>query len=80
MKETFSRVTSSTSFKFVVIGILSLLLVLYSFLFTTLQLQDFSLLFGSVGIFAVIAIIMFVSRKVNWYKESPGESKKLTEK
>ena len=47
----------------------SLLLVLYAFLYTTLQLQDFSLLFGSVGIFAVIAIIMFVSRKVNWYRE-----------
>ncbi len=47
----------------------TLLAVLYGFLYTTLQLQDFSLLFGSVGIFAVIAIIMFVSRKVNWYKE-----------
>lgn len=48
----------------------SLLVVLYAFLYTTLQLQDFSLLFGSVGIFTVIAIIMYVSRKVNWYKES----------
>jgi inner membrane protein len=47
----------------------SLLMVLYAFLYTTLQLQDFSLLFGSVGIFAIIAIIMYVSRKVNWYKE-----------
>lgn len=47
----------------------SLLLVLYAFLYTTLQMQDFSLLFGSVGIFAVIATIMFVSRKVNWYRE-----------
>jgi len=54
----------------------SLLLVLYAFLYTTLQMQDFSLLFGSVGIFAVIAIIMYVSRKVNWYREreiSDGE-------
>lgn len=52
----------------------SLLAALYAFLYTTLQLQDFSLLFGSVGIFTVIAIIMFVSRKVNWYKEQdkPG--------
>lgn len=47
----------------------SLLLVLYAFLYTTLQMQDFSLLFGSIGIFLVIAIIMFVSRKVNWYRE-----------
>ena len=48
----------------------SLLTVLYAFLYTTLQLQDFSLLFGSVGIFAVIAVIMYVSRKVNWYREN----------
>lgn len=47
----------------------ALLLVLYAFLYTTLQMQDFSLLFGSVGIFVVMAIIMFVSRKVNWYRE-----------
>lgn len=55
----------------------SLLLVLYAFLYTTLQMQDFSLLFGSVGIFLVMAIIMFVSRKVNWYREreiGKGES------
>jgi inner membrane protein len=47
----------------------ALLLVLYAFLYTTLQMQDFSLLFGSVGIFVVMAIIMYVSRKVNWYRE-----------
>ena len=55
----------------------ALLVVLYAFLYTTLQMQDFSLLFGSVGIFVVMAIIMFVSRKVNWYREreiSQGES------
>lgn len=48
----------------------SLLLVIYAFLFTTLQLQDYSLLFGSVGIFLVMAIIMYVSRKVSWYRET----------
>ncbi len=47
----------------------SLLLVLYGYLFTTLQLQDLSLLMGSVGLFIVLAIIMIVSRKLNWYKE-----------
>jgi inner membrane protein len=52
----------------------SLLLVLYAFLYTTLQLQDFALLFGSVGIFTVIAIIMFVSRKINWYREQVDQN------
>ncbi len=55
----------------------SLLLVLYAFLYTTLQLQDFSLLFGSVGIFAVIAIIMFVSRKVNWFRERETQNREV---
>jgi inner membrane protein len=55
----------------------SLLLVLYAFLYTTLQLQDFSLLFGSVGIFAVIAVIMFVSRKVNWYREQETQDDEI---
>ncbi len=55
----------------------ALLLVIYAFLFTTLQLQDYSLLFGSVGIFVVVAIIMYVSRKVSWYKESELEQSDL---
>ncbi|MEZ5071262.1 MAG: cell envelope integrity protein CreD [Bacteroidales bacterium] len=46
-----------------------LLAVLYAFLYTTLQMQDFALLLGSLGIFLVLAIIMYVSRKVNWYKD-----------
>jgi len=41
---------------------------LYIFLFVILQLEDMALLFGSVGLFIALAIIMYVSRKVNWYK------------
>jgi inner membrane protein len=40
---------------------------LYSFLYTILQLQDYSLLIGSIGLFVTLAIIMYLSRKVNWY-------------
>jgi len=46
-----------------------LLLALYGFLFTTLQLQELSLLMGSIGLFLILAVIMIVSRKINWYKE-----------
>lgn len=41
--------------------------LLYGFLFTILQLEDYSLLFGSIALFVILAIVMFVSRKVNWY-------------
>jgi inner membrane protein len=40
---------------------------LYTYLFVLIQLQDYALLFGSIGLFVIIAIIMFYSRKINWY-------------
>jgi inner membrane protein len=46
---------------------LSLVLVLlYSYIFTILQLQDYALLLGSVGLFLTLAIVMYYSRKVQW--------------
>jgi len=42
---------------------------LYLFLFTILQLQDYALLAGSVGLFIILAIIMRVSQQVKWYSE-----------
>jgi inner membrane protein len=46
-----------------------ILLSLYGFLFVLLQLQDYSLLFGSIGLFIVLGIFMYLTRKINWYKE-----------
>jgi len=43
------------------------LIILYAFLFIILQLQDYSLLLGSIGLFLALAIVMYLSRKVNWY-------------
>ncbi len=50
------------------------LVVLYVFLFTILELQDFSLLLGSIGLFIALAIVMFLSRKVDWYSNLPEEN------
>jgi inner membrane protein len=41
--------------------------ILYSFLFVILQQQDFALLIGSTGLFAILGIVMFVTRKIDWY-------------
>ena len=46
------------------------LTVVYSFLFVVLQLQDYALLVGSLGL-VVLGTVMFLSRNVNWY--SPAE-------
>ncbi|NOQ28287.1 MAG: cell envelope integrity protein CreD [Bacteroidales bacterium] len=43
------------------------LTVLYVFLFTVIQLQDYSLLLGSIGLFLALALVMYLSRKVDWY-------------
>ncbi len=43
---------------------------LYSFLFTILQLQDYALLAGSIGLFVILAIIMRASQKIKWYPEA----------
>jgi inner membrane protein len=46
---------------------LSVILVLmYSYIFTILQLQDYSLLLGSIGLFLTLAIIMHFSKRIQW--------------
>ncbi len=52
-----------------------LLTLIYGFIFIVLQLEDYALLAGSVGIFAALAAVMFYSRNVDWYNLS-GDSEK----
>ncbi len=42
---------------------------IYGFLFVTLRLQDYSLLMGTAGLFAVLGIVMYVTRNIDWYEE-----------
>ncbi len=42
---------------------------LYLSLFTILQLQDYALLAGSIGLFAILTIIMRASQQIKWYPE-----------
>ena len=45
----------------------SMLVVLYIFFYSLLQLQDFALLIGSLGLLIILATIMFLTRNVDWY-------------
>lgn len=45
-----------------------LLIVQYGFVFTLIQLQDYALLMGSIGLFITLAIVMYFSRKIKWDK------------
>jgi len=42
------------------------LTVVYGYIFTIIQLQDYALLMGSIGLFLALAIIMYFSRKLQW--------------
>jgi inner membrane protein len=43
------------------------LLLLYGYLYILLMNQDYALLIGSLGLFVALAIIMYITRKVDWY-------------
>jgi inner membrane protein len=39
---------------------------LYAFIFVIIQLENYALLVGSIGLFIILAIIMFASKKIDW--------------
>jgi len=47
--------------------IAGVLIILYGFLYIILQLQDYALLLGSLGLFIILAIVMYVTRKIDWF-------------
>ena len=44
-----------------------MLMMFYGFMYVILQLQDYSLLIGTVVLFIILAAIMFFTRKINWF-------------
>lgn len=47
-----------------------LLIIFYAFIFIIIIQQDFSLLLGSIGLFLIVCLLMYFSRKINWYREA----------
>jgi inner membrane protein len=41
--------------------------LLYGYLYVLLMNEDFALLIGSIGLFVILATIMFATRRVDWY-------------
>lgn len=41
---------------------------IYAFVFVTLQLADFALLLGSIGLMVILGLTMFFTRNINWYR------------
>jgi len=42
--------------------------VLYTFIYVIIQLEDYALLVGSIGLFMILAAVMYFSRKIDWGK------------
>jgi len=50
-----------------------ILTVFYGFIYVIIQLQDLALLFGSVGLFIIVAALMFLSAKIDWNRNPLAE-------
>lgn len=53
--------------RYLTLTIGGVLFILYLYLCIVLQLEDYALLMGSVGLFTVLAVVMYATRKVDWY-------------
>ncbi|MDK2771242.1 MAG: cell envelope integrity protein CreD [Flavobacterium sp.] len=42
------------------------LTLLYSFIYVIIQLEDYALLVGSIGLFLILGAVMYFSRKIDW--------------
>ena len=51
------------------LGIAAAVLGCFGFVFVLLQLESLALLVGSVGLFVLLAALMFATRKINWYND-----------
>ncbi len=69
-------IVSNSGFALTILGILA---VLYSCLYIVLQLEDYALIMGSVGLLIILAVVMYMTRKINWY-EVETEQRESTNK
>jgi inner membrane protein len=45
------------------------LTVLYVYLYILLELENLSLLFGAIGLFVALSVVLYITRNVDWYTE-----------
>lgn len=53
----------------------SILATLYGILYVLVQMQTFTLLVGSIGLFLALAMVMYLTRNIDWYALSGGPLK-----
>jgi inner membrane protein len=54
------------------------LTVLYGYFYILLQIQDYALLFGNIGLVVILATVMYLTRSLDWWTfgktTDPGDS------
>jgi inner membrane protein len=50
--------------------------LLYAYLYTLLMNEDYALLAGSIGLFLILAAIMYATRRVDWYALGDGSGER----
>ena len=58
-------IISNSRFALTILGILT---ILYCYLFIVLQLEDYALILGSIGLLIILTVVMYITRKINWYE------------
>ncbi len=61
----YCKVMFKESRSLMVLG--AILAALYTYVFVLIQLEYFALLAGSIGLFVMLALVMYLSRKIDWY-------------
>lgn len=67
----YARTTLDNNRLTVLIG--GILAILYGYLYMILQMEDYALLMGSVGLFVSLAVIMYITRRIDWYGTEDGK-------
>lgn len=57
----------------------TVLLGSFGFLFVTLQMEDYALLMGSIGLFIILATTMYITRNIDWNRMSLGKSEESSD-
>ncbi|HEX8253563.1 MAG TPA: cell envelope integrity protein CreD [Thermoanaerobaculia bacterium] len=60
-----------------VLGLTAVLAMLYGYLYVLLQLEDWALLMGSIGLFLILALVMYTTRRVDWAAAHVGRAKQV---
>ncbi len=63
-------ILKNNRFTVTVFGILT---ILYAYLYIVLQLEDYALLMGSIGLLLILTTVMYITRKIDWYAVDGGK-------